>query len=208
MNYVTETSLFVGLQSNGYEKIWSYFYDKYAPLISRFALRTGVPAEDVCDVLQETMLALYMALPSFQYDPKKGKFRNYVLLITSRKCSRYFSKKNKLPVSTDPVDLDWLRNEEFSNGEIFGQNQASSSEFYIELIAMALDQLKRKKRITTSTYLAYKQYALENEHVSNVTKDLDMTSGQLYRIKNRINQMILEEIQLEDSQDCEIFSRS
>jgi len=211
MSFVTESSLLIDLQKHNLERSWSYFYDKYAPLISGFARKRGVPQEDVCDILQETMLELYAALPRFQYDPQKGKFRNFVLLITSRKCARYFEKQRQLPTSTDPVDLEWMRQLDVGNATDQATS-ASELEFLSELIAMVLENLRKKKRISDSTYHAYKLYALKNDAAPVIAKKLGMSKGQLYRIKNRINKMIQQEIQSGDYQDCEMvegfFSQS
>ncbi len=206
MNYTTEISLFSELQTkDGLEKSWCYFYEKYAPLITRFAARKGIPQSETCDILQETMLELYSALPRFKYDRSRGKFRNFVLLITHRKCSRYFAKRQKTPNCADPKEIeDQIGSQVFENSRS-AHEPVFDSELQLGMVSEALESLRKKKRISTSSHKAYKKYAIECKRAEAVARELQMSMGQIYRIKNRINKMIQEEIRFSDSLDSEML---
>jgi len=208
MNYTTETDLFEGLQGQGFEQCWSYFYHKYSRLIVNFSLRKGIPPEDTHDILQETMLDLYMALPTFQYDQTKGKFRNFVIKIASRKCARYFDRKKRHPEPEDPEKFERLLHETDSLPGSDTTGVAADPEIQLILVSDALDMLLEQNSIRKSSYEAYRHYVIENMSAAMVAKKLGMTLGQVYRIKNRINPMLKECLETSDGMDEAMLSSS
>jgi len=84
------------------ELAWEQFYAIYwAPIIG-YARKLGLQEAEAHDVLQETMVALMKILPDFEYDRKRGKFRNFLLTIVHRKCLGVHRKaKRKAEVAID-----------------------------------------------------------------------------------------------------------
>lgn len=69
----THATLLARLATGG-DEAWSEFASRYGLLIRGFARRRGLSESDCDDVVQETLLALSKAMPSFKYDPAKGLF--------------------------------------------------------------------------------------------------------------------------------------
>lgn len=63
---------------------WRDFCARYEALIRRVAHLHGLGRADGDDVLQDVLLAMAKALPSFEYDPAKGRFRSYLKTVTLR----------------------------------------------------------------------------------------------------------------------------
>ncbi|MDZ4754701.1 MAG: hypothetical protein SGJ11_09415 [Phycisphaerae bacterium] len=54
---------------------WREFCDRYGDLIRGFARRAGCSENDADDVLPDVLAALLSVMPSFRYDPERGRFR-------------------------------------------------------------------------------------------------------------------------------------
>lgn len=201
MSFTTENDLLHAVLSDDREVAWRRFYVKYSPLVRSYANRRGIPQEDLQDILQETMLELYLALPRFRYDPDRGLFRNFILQITRFKCARYF-RKRKLQHATIPFDDSNLHSNP-ANG--FSQNTAEGNP--IEFVEMALCSLLRAGRIQQSSFDAYQCYVLKQEPATTVAKRFHMTLGQVYRIKNRISALVEQFLAQSEEQDTEVIQR-
>lgn len=57
---------------------WREFDARYADLILRYARARGLQTDAAEDVRQAVMLRLFRHLPSFQYRPELGRFRDYL----------------------------------------------------------------------------------------------------------------------------------
>src|SRR5574344_855733 len=86
----TSTQMLRALAGDANSVRWTEFVRRYTPLLRRYFARfrashpeLGASLED--DVIQETMLALVKAFPSFHYDCARGSFRGYLLTILSNK---------------------------------------------------------------------------------------------------------------------------
>ncbi len=75
---VTRVSLLLRLRNPSDAEAWNAFDRKYGELIFRYALRLFRQAADADDVRQLTLMRLSKALPNFEYQPEKGRFRRYL----------------------------------------------------------------------------------------------------------------------------------
>ncbi len=100
----TSSSLLRGIVDFDDHQRWFEFNRIYRPLIRNILINKGLRGQELEDVIQEVYLALLTTLDRFQYDPAKGKFRNWVGRIAQRAASAYYRKSPALPV--DPADLD------------------------------------------------------------------------------------------------------
>ena len=84
---------------------WEEFAERYAPLIERFvraesaAHGAAIPTHDRDDLVQETLVAVSRALPSFRYDPARGRFRGYLCRIVQNLATRYRRNTGRRPTA-------------------------------------------------------------------------------------------------------------
>lgn len=85
----TPVTLLENLINAPSQQLWSEFYSVYWKAILIFCSKQGLRPSDARDVLQESMLTLFKHLNNggFQYDTKKGKFRNYLFVIVRNKAT-------------------------------------------------------------------------------------------------------------------------
>ncbi|HTD66606.1 MAG TPA: sigma-70 family RNA polymerase sigma factor, partial [Candidatus Limnocylindria bacterium] len=71
---------------------WRAFFDTYWRLIYNVARKSGLSDDDAQDVVQETVIAVARKMPEFRYDPAKGSFKLWLLLITRRRIHDHLRK--------------------------------------------------------------------------------------------------------------------
>ena len=74
----TSTTLLRDLAQDSQHARWSEFVARYRPMMEAF-MRERFPSLEADDVIQETLIALIKALPSYHYSPDEtGHFHNYL----------------------------------------------------------------------------------------------------------------------------------
>jgi RNA polymerase sigma factor (sigma-70 family) len=72
---------------------WRVFHDRYADLITRHAMRCGLGGAEAQEVLQDTMIKLSRALPSFEYDRSVCRFRTWLNQIINQRIVDFYRRK-------------------------------------------------------------------------------------------------------------------
>src|SRR5437764_12852405 len=78
----TRASLLKRLPNWQDQTSWQEFFDTYWRLIYGVARQAGMNDVEAQDVVQETMVAVAKHMPTFQYDPKIGSFKTWLLNMT------------------------------------------------------------------------------------------------------------------------------
>jgi RNA polymerase sigma factor (sigma-70 family) len=81
----TRSSLLGRLRDVGDDASWRVFFETYWRLIYNVARKSGLEDEDAQDVVQDTVIAVARRMPEFVYDPARGSFKQWLLLITRRR---------------------------------------------------------------------------------------------------------------------------
>ena len=74
----TSTTLLRDIANDSQHARWGEFVARYRPIMEAY-MRERFPSLDADDVIQETLIAVCAALPSYRYAPEeKGYFHNYL----------------------------------------------------------------------------------------------------------------------------------
>ena len=93
---------------------WTQFVEIYTPLIYGFCRTRGLQDADAADVAQETMRAVAQAIGQSEYDPHRGKFRNWLLTVVRSKFHNFLAKEQRRPALAGETTLQ-LNRESNSN---------------------------------------------------------------------------------------------
>ena len=183
----TNASLLLRLKENPTELDWSDFYNSYSNAIVRYGMKLGLRYEKAQDILQESMVDLMRILPTFEYDPKRGKFRNFVLTIVHRRALKQFRRAQKY----EEISLDATS----GTGASINRQLASVSEevdaeaehmWKLSLYEQCLEQLKSDTEIDARTCAIFIAYAVEGRKPRELAREFGVKENNIYQIKNRI----------------------
>ncbi|MHC5111937.1 MAG: RNA polymerase sigma factor, partial [Planctomycetota bacterium] len=166
------------LRDDNDSSAWREFDDRYGDLIRGFARRRGLQRVDVEDVGQEVMLALSKAMPGFQYDPDKGKFRSYLKTATLRAIFRKNQQKygeialGSVEDATRAAEADAAVDEAW---ELEWQR-------YHMRIAMRAVELE----FNGCDMEAFRLYAVEGKGAKETAAALGISTNQVYYAKSQI----------------------
>ena len=86
----TRPSLLVRVRDAADGDAWKLFSNTYRPIVYQFVRKKGLQAADADDLTQQVMEQVARSIRTFQYDPERGRFRDWLYRITRRQLSRFF----------------------------------------------------------------------------------------------------------------------
>ncbi|MCO6439453.1 MAG: sigma-70 family RNA polymerase sigma factor [Phycisphaerae bacterium] len=101
----TKPSLLVRVRDPSDLNAWREFEARYRELIVRYCLRRGLQMADCEDVQQLVWINLCKGIRTFEYDPRRGRFRDYLRRTVRNAIARHFARPNQAPRALDTAVL-------------------------------------------------------------------------------------------------------
>jgi len=101
---LTRVTLIQRLRVQQDERSWQEFVTHYRGYIQRLAKRMGLNHHDSEEVVQNVCLKSWQALPTFAYDPGKGRFRGWLWQVTANEVRMLWRSRRRDP--TIAVDAE------------------------------------------------------------------------------------------------------
>ncbi|MEM7395080.1 MAG: sigma-70 family RNA polymerase sigma factor [Verrucomicrobiota bacterium] len=184
----THRSLLVRMTNPQEHVAWEEFYKVYSDAIIRYAYKLGLDEYRAQDVLQETMTTLMRILPDFRYDPKKGKFRNFLLTIVHQKSLRtirQLSRRKEVSADEeDPSGRSLIESLPARPEETVGE--VDEKRWRQCLLEQCLQQLSRDPKIQKSTFDIFFAYVVANKPCAEIAQTFGVQENAVYQIKNRL----------------------
>lgn len=187
MDLATQSSLIVRLSTASQQGDWTLFYEKYAAVIVSFAQKQGLDPHGARDVLQETMLVVMRKLPSFAYDPARGRFRNWLLSIVAnkvREAQRRARREGHVSLDAEPESGEALHEQIAAAGAT--ADAAVEDAWRQSLLEEALLRLLDDPHTKPETIAVFRAAALEGRPVAEVAAQFGLKENAVYQIKNRL----------------------
>lgn len=172
MAYTTKKSLLEEIR-NGNGASWSEFEQTYRPLILLRGKDYKLSAQEKEELCQQVLLDVFKGSSRFQYQPEKGRFRDYLRRVISRNAIDLVRMRKSPPPS-------FLRSEEESNAPF---EALWEQEWRSHLLTQALQKLRSETE--PRTYQAFHLYVIEETSADEVARFLGITRNAVYMIKNR-----------------------
>ena len=97
---LTRVTLIQRLRVQQDARSWQEFVTHYQGYIHRLARRMGVNHHDAEETVQDVCLSAWKALPTFDYDPGKGRFRGWLWQVTANQVrARWRSRRREVPLA-------------------------------------------------------------------------------------------------------------
>ncbi len=180
----TNPSLLIRLRDVQDRQAWATFAEVYGPLIFSYCRRRNLQASDASDVSQEVFSVLSKSLPTFEYQTERGRFRDWLGLITHRELIRF-----------------WKRNERVqrllsSNGQSeveTAQDIAGwDSHFHSELLQHAMKRIQGA--FERETWEIFERIWMQGEAAESVARSLNLKIGSVYVAKSRVLKSLRAEV--------------
>ncbi len=185
----TSKSMLIRARESPDSEAWFKIISIYAPLIAGWLRRSGVSDTEVSDITQDVLYAVARELPRFEHNGRLGAFRNWLKTITVFRCRRHWEKqKRNLPITdSDGLDLV-LRELEDPNSDLSLQWDREHDSFVLDRILKLIEP-----EFDPVTMKVFRRSAVLGQTAKEISADIDISAGQVYKYKFRVMQRLHEE---------------
>ena len=189
----TRPSLLMRVRDAADDAAWGRFVDAYTPLVYNFCRKRGLQAADAADVAQDVMKAVAAALPRFDYEPRRGRFRDWLFRVTRSKLSNFHRVRQRHPVGSGETDVHELLQEQPDLGaadpaEAEGWQQSWRQQTFDWAVKVIRDEFQ------AATWKAFWETAVEGRAVKEVGDELGMSAGAVYIARSRVLSRLREAV--------------
>jgi RNA polymerase sigma factor (sigma-70 family) len=181
----TKPSLLLRIRDAGDTLSWAEFTEVYTPLIRGYCLRRGLQDADAADVSQEVLSQVARSIGTFEYEPGRGRFRDWLGTVTRNKIVRFLEVKGRdaragrgdvsvADFATRDEDPEW------------------SSAFHARILESAL--IRIRDEFESRTWDAFERIWGGDRPAPEVAGSLDMTIDAVYAAKSRVLRRLREEV--------------
>jgi RNA polymerase sigma factor (sigma-70 family) len=174
---------------------WFEFTQMYGRVIHAFARNGGLQDADADEVVSLVLVKIQRGLKKFEYDPKRGRFMNWVMRITRNEFNSYL---RRLMRSRDRfVDVhsaddegdpwDW-----FPDAKIGPDICGTDRDVLNTICEEALTRVRKKCR-KDWVFHAFKLHFLEEVSIAEVVDILKITPGNISVSTNRVRKVVQDE---------------
>ncbi len=183
----TRPSLLLRLRDAADGDAWRVFVDTYAPLLYRWCRRQGLQDADAADVSQEALLQVVRCIQRFEYQPERGRFRDWLGLVIRRRLIRFHGQQGQpaaaggdeareavVDLGTAPADPEW------------------AAAFNAQVLAAALARVRPE--FAASTWVAFEQTWVAGRPAAEAAAATGLSLQAVYVAKHRVLKRLEEEV--------------
>ena len=180
------------LSEAGDDASWRTFFDTYWRLLYNVARKSGLSEADAQDVVQETVIAVARKMPEFRYDPAKGSFKRWLLLITRRRIQDHFRRVYRTIPTSSVAEAEIGRALERVPAPTLPPDaqieEAWEEEWRANFFQGALARVRQ--RANPKQYQVFDCCVLQGMPPAKVARMLGLNAGQVYLAKHRISRAV------------------
>lgn len=191
----TRPSLLIRLKNPADADAWSEFHAVYAALIYRFCRARGLQDSDAADVSQEVLVRVARDIRSFDYQPEKGRFRNWLGAVTHSRLARHFQKLGRGKTIGSQVGPD----QSPADPE---NSTAWDTQFNAHVLQSAL--VRARPHFTAETWQLFEAVWVGDRPATDVSREMKVPIEAVYVAKSRVLKRLREEVLIlaEDLPGC------
>ncbi len=181
MNGTTRATLLERLRDGTDQLSWEEFFHSYWPLVYAFAKRRGCSDHTAEEVVQDVMLKVFEQRDFYQYDPSRGRFRDWLAALVRNKVAEYRRR---------PSDRVRARGGDSQAEPVEPESQdvppdaAWEAAFENALLIVLLDTVRRE--MNPRTFMAFELSALYELPGAQVARITGLTRNAVYKSRKRV----------------------
>ena len=173
----TSTTLLRDLAGDSQHARWGEFVARYRPMMEAF-MRERFPTLDADDMIQETLIALIKALPTYHYSPEeRGHFHNYLTGILRHRALAAITAESRRAEREKEMDI-------LAPQSIPAEDEDDS--WRKSLLDLALQQLLADETIHQRTKQVFVRVAVNGEKPEDVAAAFGLARNAVDQIKARM----------------------
>jgi RNA polymerase sigma-70 factor (ECF subfamily) len=182
----TRPSLLMRLRDAGDAGAWATFVDVYTPLVYGYLRRRGLQDADAADVAQEVMTEVARSIRAFEYQPERGRFRDWLGTLARRRLARFLERQRRGTAAEGEGAL----------GEVAAPQAEPewADEFNAHLLRAALERVR--PHFEPPTWDAFRRVWLDGRAAPEVAAELGQPVEAVYVAKSRVLKRLQEEVLL------------
>ena len=183
----TRHTLIAKIQDQHDDKSWEEFVAFYRPYIYTVVKSMSLPTQEIEDVSQAILLALWERLPSFKYEPQKCKFRTWMNGITfnivsnaKRKDHSYKKRNSKYALESGsqlPIEPEI--------------NKLMDSEWKKHMTQLAIDNIR--PAVSDRAMRCFEMF-YQGSSVDEIVETLEIKKNSAYVLRRRVLERLRIEI--------------
>ena len=181
----TRLSLLVQLRDRQNDQAWKTFVELYTPLVYGYCRHCRLQPHDAADVTQEVFARVVHAIAKFDYEPRRGRFRDWLGTITRNEIARLAGKR-KSERATCYSATEWTQPEP-------SESDTGWSEV-VQAHVMQVALQRSQQHFEPVTWRAFELAWLQNQRTATVAEQLDMSTDKIYVAKSRVLKRLREEV--------------
>jgi len=186
----TRKSLLSRLRDAGDDASWRTFFETYWRLIYNVARKSGLSDDAAQEVVQETVISVARRMPGFRYDPNRGSFKQWLLLITRRRIHDHLRVVYRaLPMAES--DKARERVEQLPAPSLTPDAQIDAvweEEWRENLFQAALTRVRQ--RVNPKHFQVFDYCVLRNVKAPEVARMLGMNAAHVYLARHRVSRAV------------------
>jgi RNA polymerase sigma-70 factor (ECF subfamily) len=177
----TRATLLERLRDGANTLAWDEFFGHYWPTIYGFARYRGCSEHTAEEIVQDVMLAVFQHRDVYQYDPARGRFRDWLGTVVRTKVAEHRRRPaNRLRAAGGDSDIGVLD----QAADQQGPDAAWEAAFESTLLVALLDAVRRES--SARVYLAFELVTLEGLSGGEASRLTGLSRNAVYKANKRV----------------------
>ncbi|MDX1947801.1 MAG: sigma-70 family RNA polymerase sigma factor [Pirellulaceae bacterium] len=186
--YETRPSLLLRVRNPDDAEAWSEFVALYQPLLVSYAMRKGLTENDAQDVAQEILINLVKALPKFELDHSKGRFRGWLWRIVYNGVMSWQRDRQRRDAAEDVRREEDLKKQLVEDGEPPAEWLAAERR---RILAFAMERVR--PRVKPTQWECFQQHLVAGRPAAEVAAELGITANLVFVNASRVLKQVREQ---------------
>ncbi|MGL6073449.1 MAG: RNA polymerase sigma factor [Fimbriiglobus sp.] len=180
----THVSLLGRLRDPADAASWELFVRTYGAAVYHFCRRRGLQDSDAVDLVQDVLVQVMVSIRTFDYDPSRGRFRDWLGAVTRSKLARHWRRSARPDHGDSAQDPDEI--------PMNGVDPEWTSELDAHLLHVAIESIQ--SAFDPTNWKAFERTWVHSESAVDVAASLGIPVAQVYVAKSRIAKRLAEEM--------------
>jgi RNA polymerase sigma-70 factor (ECF subfamily) len=187
-NWNTRLSLLQRAKNPDDQHAWDEFTFYYANFVKVVLSEMGVSQNDKDDLSQIVLISLWKALPKFELDKNKARFRTWMSTVIHNKVIDYFRKVNSHNNKNSKFWDDNQNQLTIVQPEI---EKIIQNEWEVYVVQTALERIREN---FSGKAMQVFEMSMDNVPSTEIAEKLDIAFSSVSKLKNRVKERLVLEI--------------